>query len=489
MFSQSPSKRQTAVECMLLLALATVLRALYLGRTDLGFDEGFTLNASMQSLPDLVNLLTKGDNPPLWEIMIHFWSMAFGISEVACRSLSLIFSALTVIPIYLLGEKHIHRYAGIAASLMYACSTFSIYMAHECRVYSLIGFLTACSAFLFVSIIENPKTFKFILLTIVNLILMYGHYLSVWVIVMEFIIALGVGSVRKKIWKPYLIHIAVLVLLFVPMFPVLLRRFMDSGMNGTWVPKTTGPDELYYFIWRMCNVPITTMLAILVLVSVFIKLIVNIIKKKTQFGHIGTLTLLWTVPLLVSFALSFFTGFFLDRYFYFIFPLFYISLASYCICLFPKRKAVGMTLMGICALAMVVSCSPDSSTKRFSGWHANVKPVVRQVVEAKENENALVVLPEYLDRQFAYYLDDDHEIFRTHGQATSYYMFRDYLLGQGYFYDCNYQDADLSAYDKVVFPYNKAMPIEGLREYLERAGFHLVKEQDEHPYAVCYFSR
>ena len=486
---QTPNKRQTLIECLLLVIIAAVLRIWHMGKTDLGGDESFTLYMSLQSIPDIVNMLCKGDNPPLWEILMHFWVKIFGISEVAIRSLPVVFSTLTIIPIYLLGEKHIHRLAGIGASLMYCFSTFSIYLAHDCRVYSLIGFLSASSVLLFISIAKTPKTFKFILLTLVNLMLMYGHYLSVWIIVLEFVIALCIKPRRQKIWKPYLFHAAALILLFLPMFPVLFRRFTDSGINGTWIEKTTSPEALYDFLWRMCNVPITTVFAIGILVAAFIKLIVNLSQKKFSFGNLGILSLLWTIPLFVSFVLSFFTGFFLDRYFYFIFPVFYLSMTAYFNYLFPKRKAIGLSLMGVFTVAMIASCSPDSSTKRFSGWHSNIKPIVRQLVEAKEKENSLVILPEYFDKQFTYYLDERHEAFRTQSQPTNYYVYQDYLLEQGYYYDHNYQNANLNNYDKVVFPYRKDMTINGIRVYLEKSGFQLVREQDEHPYAISYFSR
>ena len=145
--------------------------------------------------------------------------------------------------------------------------------------------------------------------------------------------------------------------------------------------------------------------------------------------------------------------------------------------------------MGAFALAMALSCSPDSSTKRFSGWHSPIKPIVNQIVEAKEKENALVILPEHFEKQFTYYLDEGHEIFRTKSQPTNYYVFRDYLHSKGYFYDYDYSTADWPSYSKAVFPYHKKLPINGLNEDLMNAGFHLEKEQDEHPFVVDYFTR
>ena len=143
--------------------------------------------------------------------------------------------------------------------------------------------------------------------------------------------------------------------------------------------------------------------------------------------------------------------------------------------------------MTLFTVAMAVTCSPDSSTKRFSGWHSEIKPIVNQLVEAKENENALVILPEYFDKQFTYYLDEDHEIFRTQSQPTNYYVFQDYLLKQGYYYDYNYQKADFDKYDKVAFPYHETITINELIKYLESIGLHPDKELNENHYSVYYF--
>jgi len=486
---RTPNKPKTLVECLILLMIAAVLRVWFVGKTDLGYDESFSLYMSLQSLPEAVRMLCQGDNPPLWELLLHFWVKVFGISEVAIRSLSVVFSILTIIPIYLLGEKYIHRLAGITAALSYCFSTFSIYLSHDCRVYSLVGFFAASSVLFFVSIITTPKIYKIILLTIVNLMLMYGHYLSIWIIVMEFIIALSVKTIRQKIWKLYLFHISALIVLYIPMFPVLFSRFFDSGINGTWIAKTTSIEALYDFLWRMCNVPVVTVLAIAILISTLIILVIRIIKKQYSFGKTTILSLFWIIPLLTSFILSFFTGFFLDRYFYFLFPVFYLSVVAYCLFLFPKNLVFGQSLATLFTILMMISCSPDSSTKHFSGWHSEIKPIVDMLVMEKEQKDALVILPECFDKQFTYYLDENHEAFRTQSQPTTYYVFHDFLTQNGYFYDYNYSNADLYEYTRVVFLHQTTTPINGLREYLEKEELHLESEIDTGLFVVCRFIR
>ena len=482
------NRRQTLLECSLLLALALLLRCLFIGKTDLGSDECFSLYMAQLNIPDIVRILCQGDNPPLWEMLLHGWIRLFGVSEIALRSLSLLFSVLTVIPIYFLGERHLHRYAGIAAALCFCCSTFSIYLSHDGRVYSLIGFLSACSAWLFVSISNNPKPFKFILLTLVNLLLLYGHYLSIWIIVMEFVIFLIFKPIRSSIWKPYLLHVASLIILFLPMFPVLYTRFLDSGLHGTWIEKSSGIVNLYDLFWRMCNLPFVTVVALIIMGCALVFWMIRLKRERSPFSANAILTLLWWVPLLISFVLSFFTGFLLDRYFYFLFPLFYLAMAGYCLSLFPKHEKAGLCLMAFFAILMAVSCSPDSSTKRFSAWHADIKPLVNQLKEAKEHEHALVILPESFDKQYVYYLDVRHEAFKSHRSPVNYYVYQEFLHSEGYYYDYSYPQADLGQYGMVAIVFHKSMPMNGLEHHLRTRGCQLTKELDYPPYAIRYYS-
>lgn len=482
-------RKRCFIECTLLVVITIVLRLLFVGKTDLGFDEGFSLFVSLKKQTDIVNLLCTGDNPPLWEIMLHFWVGIFGISEIAIRCLSLIFNALTIIPIYLIGEKHIGRHAGAAASLFFAFSSFSIFLSHDSRVYSLIGFFAAWSAYLFINCIHNQKKSNFIWLTFVNILLMYGHYLSIWMIVMEFAVFIFNGNIRKKIRKGYWIHILALAALFSPMIPTLLRRFLDSGVNGTWIPKASGIEDVYSFICCMSNAPVTAVIAIIILAVAFAFFIYMVINKKANFSNTTIISLFWIVPMSVSFALSFITGFFLDRYFYFLFPFFYLSIAAYAFQIFPLRKPFQIGIMSVFAIAMALSFSPDSSKKRYSGWHDEIQPIVSQLVETKQNERTIVIIPEYFDKQFTYYLDDKHLAFKEKGQNGLYYAFYDYLCGLGYYYDCNFQDADFEQNDKAVFACRKSMPLNQINNYLINSGFHLQEEKEECQFIIYTYSK
>ena len=88
-----------------LFVLAFALRMWRIGVADLGNDECFSAYHAQGSIGFIVSTLLRGDNPPLWELLLHGWTWVVGISPVALRSLSALLSALTVVPLYAAGKR------------------------------------------------------------------------------------------------------------------------------------------------------------------------------------------------------------------------------------------------------------------------------------------------------------------------------------------------------------------------------------------------
>ena len=63
---QAPAQSKSIIECLILLVIAAVLRMWFLGKTDLGGEESFTLYMALESPSDIVRMLCKGDNQTLW---------------------------------------------------------------------------------------------------------------------------------------------------------------------------------------------------------------------------------------------------------------------------------------------------------------------------------------------------------------------------------------------------------------------------------------
>lgn len=388
-----------------LLVLAFMLRFWYINTTSIGGDECFSLFISQYSISEIVNILSTGDNPPLWEILLHYWSHFFGNTVLAIRILPLLFNVLTVIPIYIIGKKYFTIRVSLVVCFLFIFSSFSLFMAHEARIYSLVGLISTISMLTFLNFMNKQgETSKLILLTFLNALLLYSHYLSAWILIAQ---CIAFVLLRKKMnVKPskYLLHLFLVFIALIPFIPIVYNRFMDSGINGTWVPKVTGLDSLYFMLWSYLNKPIVVVFSLVFVLIASVKVIVR--KKVTNFNYIVIHLWCW-LPLIISFLLSFKVSFFLDRYLYFILPGLYFSITlalDYVI----SNKKWNVIFLLLFVVFMAISFKIDSSKMGYSGHHPNTKLVANIFSQLlKEEQTMIISCPNWYEKELMYYLDKD----------------------------------------------------------------------------------
>src|SRR5688572_21957971 len=79
-----------------LLALASLyLRTQFIGAA-FWIDEGLSVGIAQHALLDIPGVLRQDGSPPLYYMALHLWMNAFGSSEVAAQSLSLVAALLTI---------------------------------------------------------------------------------------------------------------------------------------------------------------------------------------------------------------------------------------------------------------------------------------------------------------------------------------------------------------------------------------------------------
>lgn len=460
-----------------LISIAFIVRFIYIGKTDIGNDECFSLYYSRFSALDIMKALTTGagfaaDNPPLWEIILGVWTKIFGINLLALRSLSLLFNVLTIIPLYKLANEFFSKRIAISVSLLYVFSTFSLFLSHEGRVYSLVGFLAICSVYCFMKQYRNPSKFNWVLLLVSNVLLVYSHYMAAfWIIAMEVLTVIIFKDLRKTMWKALLFHIIGLLVFCFPLIPVVFERFMDSGLNGTWIKKCTGIEDFYSMLCTFTNAPVTTVLAITIMVSSLIKVAISMKSTKLSLSSSLLIVLFWTVPLVASFLLSFLVGFFLNRYFYFTLPLYLLTLVICINYLFPKRKLYRIITECIFLLAVIISFKMDSGVMRYAGWKGDVSKVSDRLIELKAEKDACVIIsPQWIDKQLVYYFDEEHKVFANEGKLVEP-VFQDYLRTEGYYYEYTYREEDYLRYSDVIIVHENLRDISSIVSELEMNGY------------------
>lgn len=382
---------------LLILAFASfILRYLYLDCSTIGDDEAFTLYYSNLPVTELWRFLFQGDNPPLWDTLVKYWTLSFSDSLFHARMLPVILSSLTTVFIYKIGEDYLQKRAGLIASLLYVSSNFSIYLSHDTRTYSLSIFLAASSFYFFIRYLLSSKFKYFVLVLLLDLFLCYSHYMTIYVVLIQIVFCFFYRQkliLDFKFWAMITLFIAICL----PLLYVFLIRYLESGVHGTWHSPVRDGSELFYTIGRCFNSPVLTTIS-------FIPLILGIYyvmrTRKTQ----GYVLLSWfLIPHVSLFLYSFYKGFYFDKYLYFSFPAIYL-LIGYSLSQLTGKKAILIPLSFV--LIQLIDLKLDTSKLYYHGVRPSLDKLA-DYIQLKEDQTPILIQNLLMEKDLLYYLNRD----------------------------------------------------------------------------------
>lgn len=207
----------------LIVLLGLVLRLISINQS-LWIDEATSAQVAKMSVSDIFTKFLPGDfHPPLYYLVLKYWSSVFGYSEVAIRIPSVIFGLATILFIYLIAKTLFDKKTAIIASALSASSGLLIYYSQEARMYNLAALLVSISIYLFL----NKKWFW---LSISILLLGMTDYVSL--LILPVIWFFG----RKDIRKIFLSHIPLFIFfgLWLPIFISQLQTGFSVSGSAWW---------------------------------------------------------------------------------------------------------------------------------------------------------------------------------------------------------------------------------------------------------------
>ena len=385
------------------LILANLIyKGLFIGSNSVAADEPFSIWVAQMDVPSIIDFLATGNNPPLFEIILHYWSEVFGLSAESIRMPSLIFSCASVFMIYQLCLKHINSKTGIIASVIFIFSNYHILFAHEARSYSMIGMLSLISVYFFLNLIKDEnKHFEkrnLVLFTLTNTLIIYCHYFGIFIILSEVLFIILSPNLLKKNWRVFTISICLTIIFYLPNIVVLYNRFIDSSQNGTWV-KPPSLNGIYNMIRQLSNQPVVAVLSILSLGLAFGKLLFKGDYKNSSITR--KFIVFWFFFIFFfMFCISFVIPMFIGRYLMVAaisFPILLAIASTYIV----KNKNLKLIIPGILCLLFAFTSNPNETNKRDS------KNAIKKVKELKTNNSIVYLCPSWFDLSFAYHFDLD----------------------------------------------------------------------------------
>ena len=224
---------------LLIIAVGSFLRIYDLGAESLWADEVISVDFSSKSVTSIIIQSPFRDNPPFYWVILHYWMIPFGISEVAVRSLSVVLGIGAILITYFIGRELFSQRVGLIAGFLSAISYFHIFYSQEARPYALMLFLSLLSYFFFIKILKQDKKSYYIGYFLANLLLGYTHVYGFFTMASQILFFVFFWSKYKvQRWK----LIATLVATFfglVPLAFLLGHRALTVAAHGFWTPVPT----------------------------------------------------------------------------------------------------------------------------------------------------------------------------------------------------------------------------------------------------------
>ncbi len=500
-----------------------------LNRFSLNGDEPFSVFTSQGEIGHIWSVLSQGNNPPLYETLLHFWMKIFGNSERAVRSLSLLAASITIGLVFDTLRRKNGAWAHLSIVLIFLSNYFQLH-ATEARGYSILMMLCVITTrMLYLAVVTNTKI-PVLGYALCSLMLLYTHFFGWWILLTHLILIVSSSKVIPVEWRRVGWISLIILIGYIPYGMIFWDRLAVSAVQGTWLNPVTNMGSLHDFIFWSGN-QLSTLYFVLILtcsaavemalqrsskdriyywpirigiifftffaLSIYVPMpyfweftadwfwfyfysstislaLVYVFFISSRFSlHEKWMIGMWGIPLFVIFLISTKVPMYLDRYVAFCVPFFYITLAGILV-LFWKKK------MGIWSILVIglfwLSAHQVMPEKR------SVKRLVDYLKDSSGGEKtAIVICPYYFDLNFLYYWN--REQFENWGKENySEIQIKDALRKDAVLAiqdssDCHHYLEDLR-FEKILYLNTSAdfaFPGNGISEYLHHH-YHMGSE-------------
>ena len=302
-----------------LVLFAAVVRIIGLGLDSLWFDEVFSARIARLRLSEIINLAAKDVHPPLYYLVLHFWTTLFGQTESAVRMLSVVFSILTVFFIYRIALILFDLRIAVYTALLTALSPLQVFYAQEARMYAQLACLSTISVYLFLRWLKDGNRLSAVLYIFSTATLLYTHLYAVFIVLAQLIYIVMLFFLARDTfrgaWRSYLTMGFITAVLFAPWMLVAFQQ-ATRATGHFWIKE---PDWLALF--RTLIEYSGSLWLALLLLPLFVYGVKRYCEQSDvtvipSWAYLKAFILLWLVlPIVLPFILSkLITPFYLTKY-------------------------------------------------------------------------------------------------------------------------------------------------------------------------------
>lgn len=198
------SNSRFCIEYLVLFIVVSVgfIARLYDIHSNFDVDEIFSVKLATKTLSEVIaGSLQDRTHPSLHNILLHFWLMAFGATEAAARSLSVLASVFFLVFAHLFLRKICDKWVAVGVTLIFAISPYFVFYGQQARPYALIAFLSSANILFFLNVLDDPACLKRLAAWACSCaLLLHAQYMGVFLIGSEMLVAwLYLPGYRRRI--------------------------------------------------------------------------------------------------------------------------------------------------------------------------------------------------------------------------------------------------------------------------------------------------
>ncbi len=396
-------------------------------RWSIWFDEAFSAYLVRFSFVDIVKFTAVDVHPPLYYWLLKVWTSIFGVSELAVRSMSLLFAVVGLVGIYVLIRKlfRSERWA-LVATFAAALSPMLVRFSDEARMYTLVFAIVIWATYVLVLAIESGARKWWIVYGVLLATGMYTHYF----VALAWLAHWGwrwyeVRQGRQKaFWTPAWLKTHILALgLFLPWLPVAVYQF-GTIQAGFWIPPLNAYTPVDYLsntlLYREYGaVKGWWAIAFYGAVASAVWAVVHFAKYRQTNREVGgvplVLSLVIVPPLLLMVAsIPPLSSTFIDRYVLYSQVLLSVAVALGLLVLMKRRaKLAGLLALGLLIVSVfgIYSVYYYGNFNKNSATSIRVSNVIDEITMQGDNGQPIVAATPWIYYEAAFYDGREHRVY------------------------------------------------------------------------------
>lgn len=417
------------------LGLAIFLTITFINapRASIWFDEAFSTYITQFNFWDIARYTASDVHPPFYYWLLKVWSDVFGTTDLAYRSLSIVFGAGAITGAFFLTRKLFGRKVGWLALLFLALSPMLIRYSDEARMYTLATLLVISATYVFLKARESKQRRLWVLYGILVSLGMWTHYFTALAWIAHWVWhgidtrKKGAGvkaNARSFFGKEWITAYGVAIGLYLPWLPFMAMQLGTVQGGGFWIgPVTINTPtnyftNIFYYLEReqVHGWLALALLVALILIAVLVPKTYRALSNVQKKWFILIASLAWLPPVLLFVAsLPPLRSSFVERYLIPAIVAFVIFTAVVLVVgtrrWKPALRALPIVLIAGMMIFGITNVFKYGNFNKSTNYHIFTREVIEQIQEKAEPGQPIVAQTPWIFYEAIPYATEDHPVY------------------------------------------------------------------------------